>query len=127
MGFWEIILIIFLILICAAYLGVVIYFIVLWFVANKKPKGDKLKKARSKTIKREYNNEIKRIIKNCSKEFKDGSSYFSVCVRYKYFDTIKNNLVSWCEVNNIDYDWTDYDNGLGITIRIDFKEGVKLC
>lgn len=87
---------------------------------SKEP-GYRLKKARSKNLKREHNNEIKKVIKDCRREYKDSHSYFSVVVYYKYFDTIKNALKSWCEVNNIDYDWTDYDNGLGMTIRIDFK------
>lgn len=88
---------------------------------KEKPAGYRLKKYRNKVIKREHNNEIKKVIKDCRREYKDGHSYFSVVVYYKYFDLIKNTLKSWCEDNNIDYDWTDYDNGLGMTIRIDFK------
>lgn len=122
MEWWKVFIIFAVIMILGATIGVAFFMYCQGESICSKEPGYRLKKARSKTIKREYNNEIKRIIKNCSKEFKDGSSYFSVCVRRKYFDTIKNALVSWCEVNNIGYDWTDYDNGLGITIRIDFKE-----
>lgn len=89
---------------------------------EKKPKDNKLKKIRNKTIKRKNNNELKKIIRECSKAYKDGRSYFSEVVHYKYFDYIKNSLISWCETNNIEYDLTYYDSSLGMTIRIEFKE-----
>lgn len=122
MEWWKVIIIFAFIFVLAVTIGVAFFKYCQAESCCSKEPGYRLKKARNKCIKREHNNEIKKIIKDCRRDYKDGHSYFSVVVYYKYFDLIKNTLKSWCEDNNIDYDWTDYDNSLGMTIRIDFKD-----